>query len=48
VALGRIYEFENQNDYAIKLYDKAIQLGNAGGAGVQSAMDAKKRLIKPQ
>ncbi|MBV9240597.1 MAG: hypothetical protein JO314_01195, partial [Acidobacteria bacterium] len=47
VALGRIYEFDGQNDYAIKLYDKAIQLGDAGGAGMHAAMDAKAKLIKP-
>ncbi|HEY2846515.1 MAG TPA: hypothetical protein VGI80_01790, partial [Pyrinomonadaceae bacterium] len=27
VALARIYEFANQNEYALKLYDKAIELG---------------------
>jgi hypothetical protein len=47
VALGRIYEFENQNDYAIKLYDRAIQLGEVSGGALQAAMDAKARLIKP-
>jgi len=47
VALGRIYEFENQNEYAIKLYEKAIQLGEVTGGALQAAMDAKARLIKP-
>ena len=42
-----IYEFENQNDYAIKLYDRAIQLGEVSGGALQAAMDAKARLIKP-
>ncbi len=47
VALGRIYEFENQNDYAVKLYDRAIQLGDVTGGALRAAMDAKARLIKP-
>ncbi|MFZ1699664.1 MAG: hypothetical protein WBO10_07610 [Pyrinomonadaceae bacterium] len=46
VALGRIYEFENQDDYAIKLYDKAIELGEMIGGGHSEAMAAKARLIK--
>lgn len=48
VALARIYEFQNQADYALKLYDKAIELGPINASGFQSAMDAKARLIKPQ
>lgn len=46
VALARIYEFQNQPDYALKLYDKAIELGPVTASGFQSAMDAKQRLIK--
>lgn len=48
VALARIYEFQNQKDYALKLYEKAIELQNVPGGGFQTAMDAKARLIKPQ
>ena len=48
VALGRIYEFENQNDYAIRLYDKAIELQDVAGGAFRAAMDAKARLIKPR
>lgn len=48
VALGRIYEFSDDNAYATKLYDEAIKLGNIRGGGFTEAMDAKARLIKPQ
>ena len=46
VALARIYEFQNQADYALRLYDKAIEIGPITASGFQSAMDAKQRLIK--
>lgn len=48
VALARIYEFQNQKDYALKLYERAIEIGPVAAGGFQSAMDAKARLIKPQ
>lgn len=48
VALARVYEFFNKNDYAIKLYDEAIKLDNMNGGAFKEAMDAKQRLIKPQ
>lgn len=48
VALGRIYEFENQNDYAIKLYDRAIELNDVAGGAFREALAAKQRLLKPQ
>ncbi len=48
VALARIYEFQSQKDYALKLYERAIDIGPIAGSGFQSAMDAKARLIKPQ
>jgi hypothetical protein len=48
VALARIYEFENQNDYALKLYDKAIELQDVPGGAFKAAMDAKALLIKPR
>ncbi len=46
VALARIYEHFNKNDYAIKLYDEAIKLGQIGA--YRDAMDGKQRLIKQQ
>jgi len=45
VALGRIYEHFNNNDYAIALYDQAIKLGELGG--YREAIAAKQRLLKP-
>lgn len=48
VALARIYEFQSQKDYALKLYERAIEIGPVAAGGFQSAMDAKARLIKPQ
>ena len=47
VALARIYEFQNEKAYAVRLYDKAIEIGPIKDSGFQSAMDAKQRLIKP-
>jgi tetratricopeptide (TPR) repeat protein len=48
VALARIYEFYDQNDYAIKLYDAAIKIGEAGGSSFNDAKTARERLIKEQ
>ncbi|MBV9214734.1 MAG: hypothetical protein JO053_01050 [Acidobacteria bacterium] len=47
VELGRIYEVMNQDEYAIKLYDKAIQIGDVSGGAFKEAMAAKQRLLKP-
>jgi tetratricopeptide (TPR) repeat protein len=48
VALARIYEFLNDNAYAMKLYDKAIELDDVAGGGFRDAIAAKQRLLKPQ
>ena len=48
VSLGRIYEYYDQKDYAVRIYDAAIKLGNVTGGGYQEAWDAKQRLIKNQ
>jgi tetratricopeptide (TPR) repeat protein len=47
VALGRIYEFSNENAYAIKLYDEAIKIDDVRGGGYSEAIAAKQRLLKP-
>jgi tetratricopeptide (TPR) repeat protein len=47
VALARIYEFANENDYALKLYEKAIEIGDVPASGFKDAMAAKQRLVKP-
>ena len=48
VALGRIYEFANENEYALKLYNKAIEIGDVPSGGFKDALTAKQRLLKPQ
>lgn len=47
VALARIYEFNNDPAYAIKLYNEAIKLDDVTGGGFREAMAAKQRLLKP-
>jgi tetratricopeptide (TPR) repeat protein len=47
VALGRIYEHNNDNAYAIRLYDEAIKLEDVRGGGFSEAIAAKQRLLKP-
>ncbi len=47
VALARIYEFDNNDQYAIKLYDEAIKLSDVRGGGFNEAIAAKQRLLKP-
>jgi hypothetical protein len=44
VALGRIYEFYNDKDTSMKLYEKAIMIGPGGG--YDEALAGKQRLLK--
>ena len=46
VALARIYEFDDNKDYAIKLYDKAIELADVPGGAYSQAIAGKQRLLK--
>ncbi|MEQ1921491.1 MAG: hypothetical protein ABL952_03180 [Pyrinomonadaceae bacterium] len=48
VALARIYEFDNNSAYAIKLYDEAIKLDDISGGAFREAIAGKQRLLKPQ
>ncbi len=49
VNLGRIYEFEDNPSYAIKLYDEAIKISEVPGGAYKEALAAKQRLVqKPQ
>lgn len=49
VNLGRIYEFEDNPSYAIKLYDEAIKIREVPGGAYKEALAAKQRLVqKPQ
>lgn len=46
LALGRIYEFADETEMAIKLYDKVVSFGDIRGGGYKDALDAKQRLLK--
>ena len=46
VALGRIHEFFGESEYAIKIYEAAIKLGNMPDGGYSAAMAARERLMK--
>jgi hypothetical protein len=48
VALAKIYEFYDNNTYAIGVYDAAIKLGNVTGGAYNEALAAKQRLLKDQ
>lgn len=48
VALARIYEFNEQNEYAIRVYEAAINIGNVTGGAYQAAVSARNRLMKNQ
>ena len=46
VALAKIYEFYDNNSYAIQLYDRAITLGKVSGSGYDEAIAGKSSLLK--
>ena len=46
VALARIYEIDDNKEYAVKLYDKAIELGDIPGGGLKQAIEGKQRLVQ--
>jgi hypothetical protein len=48
VALAKIYEFYDNNTYAIGVYDAAIKIGNVAGGAYSEAIAAKQRLLKAQ
>ena len=45
-ALGRIYEYYRNPDYAEKIYDAALKLGRVEGGAYDEAFEAKKALIE--
>jgi hypothetical protein len=47
VALAKIYEFYDKKDYALKIYDAAIKVGDVPNGAYKEAWDAKQRLLKP-
>jgi hypothetical protein len=48
VALAKIYEFYDENAFAVKIYDAAIGIGNVAGGAYGEALAAKQRLLKNQ
>ncbi len=48
VALARLFEYDDQNEYAIKIYEKVISMGDMKGGGYQEAVVARGRLLKEQ
>jgi hypothetical protein len=46
VALAKIYEFYDQKDYAAKIYDAAIKLGDVSGGAYAQAIAGKQQLLK--
>lgn len=46
VALGRIYEYDGETDYAVKIYEAAIKTADAGGEAHKQATAARERLLK--
>jgi len=46
VALGRIYEFYGETEYAVKLYEAAIKLGDVAGGAHKEAVEAREKLLK--
>jgi hypothetical protein len=48
VALARLYEYYDQNAYAIKIYEKVISMGDMKGGAYQEAVVARERLLKEQ
>ncbi|REJ75494.1 MAG: hypothetical protein DWQ47_08445 [Acidobacteria bacterium] len=45
-ALGRIYEFYKQPEYAEKIYDAALRIGKVEGGAFDQAFEAKKLLLE--
>jgi tetratricopeptide (TPR) repeat protein len=48
VALARIYEFYDEDGYAIQLYDQAIKLTDVAGGAFKEALAGKQKLLKQQ
>ena len=48
VALAKIYEFYDNDTYAIQLYDKAIAIGPLNGGAYNDALAGKQRLLRNQ
>jgi tetratricopeptide (TPR) repeat protein len=45
-AIGRIYEFYGEIEYALKIYEAAIKIGDVAGGAHKEALEARERLLK--
>ncbi len=48
VALAKIHEFFNEGEYAVKIYEAAIRIGDINGGAFKEAIAGKERLLKNQ
>jgi hypothetical protein len=46
VGLARIYEFFDEAEYAVKIYEAAIKIGDVTGGAYKEAIEARERLVK--
>jgi len=46
VALGRIYEYSGEDEYAVKIYEAAIKIGKVPDGAFDEAVASKDRLTK--
>lgn len=46
VALGRIHEYFGESEYAKKIYEEAIKMGNIPDSGYAQAIAAREKLMK--
>jgi hypothetical protein len=46
VALARIYEYFDQDEYAVKIYEAAIRIGDVPGGAFKEAVSSRERLLK--
>lgn len=48
VALGRIYEYDGENEYAARIYEAAVKIGKVRDGAYDEAVAAKEKLLKKQ
>jgi hypothetical protein len=48
VAIARIHEFYGETEYAIKIYEAAVKIGDVADGAYKQAVEARERLMKDQ
>jgi hypothetical protein len=48
VAIARIHEFYGETEYAMKIYEAAIKVGDVTDGAYKQAVAARERLMKEQ